>query len=287
MPAIFFAFITFLAWGVGDLWVAVTARRLNPYSGTFWSMILTIVLFGTYIPFTLTDLTKLTPLLLLLNVTLGSILIGGIIAYREGFRVGNVALVTTIGSSFTAVTTILALIFFKERLSLFQTIAILTIFIGLFLSMFKIDEIKGGKVVLERGLIFGGIAMICWGIYFTFVKILAREIGWFWPNYITFSLFPLLYLFMKFRRIPILPPNTNKALKPLIASTIVARVAEFSFNIGISRGFTSIVAPIAGASPVLTVLLAFLTFKDPITKQQAIGIVVTLFGLVFFSIVSA
>lgn len=284
--SIFFAFITFFGWGIGDLLVAVTARRLNPYTGTLWSMVLTIILFGTYIPFAFSDLTKLTPFLLLLNIVLGIILIAGIIAYREGFRIGNVALVSTIGSSFTAVTTIMALIFFNERLTLLQTITIVTIFIGLFLSMFKIDEIRSRKVVLEKGLVLGAIAMACWSIYFTFIKIPAKEIGWFWPNYITFLLFPFLYLFMRLRKIPILSPNTNKAFIPLVASTITARIAEFSFNLGVSRGFTSIVAPIAGASPVLTVFLAFLTFRDPITRQQIIGIIVTLVGIVLLSLLS-
>ena len=31
--------------------------------------------------------------------------------------------------------------------------------------------------------------MVAWGIYFTFVKIPIQQIGWFWPNYISFSLF--------------------------------------------------------------------------------------------------
>lgn len=286
MPAIFFAFISFFGWGVGDLLVAVTARRLHPYSGTLWSMILTIILFGAYAVYSFYELAKITPMLLLFNVILGIVLIGGIIAFREGLRIGNVALVSTIASSFTAITTILAVIFFNERLTIDQIFIITAIFIGLILSMFNVNDVRRRKIVLDKGLLFGIIAMVSWAIYFTFIKIPVREIGWFWPNYITFLLFPLLYFFMRVRKISVFHPNTNNAFMPLISSTIIARIAEFSFNLGINKGYTSIVAPIAGASPVLTVLLAFLIFKDPINKQQILGIVITLTGIVLLSFFS-
>lgn len=286
MEAIFFALISFVGWGIGDLIVAVSARRLGPFSASFWSMFFTIILFSVYTPFVLSDLTELTFSLLLLNLILGTILITGILAFREGLRIGNVALVSTIASAFTMVTTILAIIFFKEQLSVPQLIAITAIFFGIFLSMFNIDELRKKKLLLDKGVLFGIIAMFCWGIYFAFIKIPVREIGWFWPNYITFLLFPFLYVFMRLRNIPLKSPNTNNAFVPLITSTIIARIGEFSFNAGISRGYTSIVAPIAGASPVLLVILAFLFFKDPITKQQIAGIITTLLGIVLLSIFS-
>lgn len=286
MPAIIFALISFVGWGIGDLLVATTARRLEPFSGSVWSMFLTIILFGPYALFVAGDLSKLTLPLLLLNLFLGTILIAGIIAFREGLRIGNVGLVSTIGSAFTVITTILAVIFFNERLNFLQSVLILVIFLGLFLSTFKLGEVKKRKVVLDKGALLGVMAMISWGIYFAFIKIPVREIGWFWPNYITFLMFPLLYLFMRLRKIRLLSPNTNNAFVPLVSSTIIARIAEFSFNIGISLGYTSIVAPIAGASPVLLVILAFLFFKDPITKQQIVGIITTLIGIVLLSVFS-
>jgi len=81
-------------------------------------------------------------------------------------------------------------------------------------------------------------------------------------------------------------PTENKALIPLVVSTILVRVAELSYNFAISKGLVAVVAPIAGANITLFVLLAFLIFKDPITKQQIIGIITTLTGIVLLSIFS-
>lgn len=91
---------------------------------------------------------------------------------------------------------------------------------------------------------------------------------------------------MKLRSIPLSKPTVNNAFVPLVVSTFMVRVAEFSFSLGISRGFTSIVAPIAGGAPALFVVLAFLVFKDPITRQQIIGIITTLIGIVLLSVFS-
>lgn len=286
MEAIIFALISFVGWGVGDILVAITARRIEPYSASFWSMFLTVLLFSPYALYTIDDLIKLTPQLLLMTIFLATLLVGGILSYREALRVGNPALVGTIGAAFTAVTTILAVIFFQEYLTALQFSMVFLIFLGLFLSTLDIKEVLTRKVKFNRGIVLALMSMLTWGIYFAFVKIPVREVGWFWPLYISFMLFPILYIFMKLRSIPLSKPTVNNAFVPLVVSTFMARVAEFSFSLGISRGFTSIVAPIAGGAPALFVVLAFLFFKDPITRQQIVGIITTLIGIVLLSVLS-
>ena len=286
MEAVIFALIAFVGWGVGDILVAITARKIDPYSAVFWSMFLTVILFSPYALYTIDDLVKLTPQLLLLTIFLAILLMGGILSYREALRIGNPALVGTIGAGFTAVTTILAIIFFSEHLTTLQYSMVVLIFLGVFLSIFDIKEIIKRKVRFDRGVVLALISMLTWGIYFAFVKIPVREVGWFWPFYISFLLFPILYIFMRIRSVTLSKPTVNNALVPLVVSTFMVRVAEFSFSLGISRGFTSFIAPIAGASPVLFVVLAFLVFKNPITRQQILGIIITLIGIVLLSVFS-
>lgn len=286
MEAIIFALITYIGWGVGDFLVAVSARRIGPFSASFWSLSLSVILLSVYIPFVLSDFAKITLPLLLLNLGLGVIFITGILAFREAFRVGNAALVSVLSAAFSVVTTILSVFVFNEHLSTFQVGTIIITFVGLFLAIFNIQEIRKRNVVFNKATIFGIVAMFAFGIYFTFIKIPVREIGWFWPNYISYLLFPLLIIVMKIRDIPLVRPTANHAFVPLLFSIIIVRIAEFSFNIGISKGFSSVVAPIAGASPTLFVVLAFLFFKDPITRQQVFGIITTLVGIVLLSIFS-
>lgn len=58
------------------------------------------------------------------------------------------------------------------------------------------------------------------------------------------------------------------------------------FNYAISKGQTSVVAPIAGSSPAVFVALAFFLFHERLNKKQWTGIVAAVIGIVGLSIVS-
>jgi len=286
MPAIFFALISYLGWGTGVFVEAIVARRLRWYSLTFWAYILSFVILSFLTPFFIKDFAGLTFSLLILILLLAFVgIFLGTIFYYEALRIGNRALVGTIASSFPAVAVILSIIFLGEKLSIQQTIAITVIFIGIFLSTVSFQKFKE-KFLLNKATLFAIITMLSWGIYLAFIKIPVEKIGWFWPNYLTFLLFPLILIYVKAKGLRIEKPTENKAFIPLILSTILVRVAELSYNFAISKSLVSVVAPIAGANITLFIVLAFLIFKDPITKQQILGIITTLIGIVLLSVFS-
>ena len=286
MPAIFFALISFLGWGIGDIFGTIATRKIGAFSTTLYSYILRVAIFALYIPFALAELSHLTKDIFLINIILGVLLLIGFLAFNEALRTASAPLVGTIAASFVVVVVILSIIFLKESITARQLIAILIIFAGLVLSTLDLRKLKAGKFLASRGIFLAVVAMMTWGIYFTFIKIPVREIGWFWPNYISFTLFPLVLVFTHVRKIKLNAPNYKGAFIPLCGTVLLTGIAEFSFNSAISRGLTAIVAPIAGSYPTLFAVLAFLVFRDPITRQQIIGIIVTLIGIVFLSIYS-
>ena len=66
---------------------------------------------------------------------------------------------------------------------------------------------------------------------------------------------------------------------------VLITAADFSYNLGILAGYTSIVAPIAGSYPIVFVALSRLVFKEKLTLIQKSGIVFTLIGIVTIGIV--
>ncbi len=287
MQAIIFALISYLTWGTGILVEAIVARRMRPYSLALWAFLLSSLVLSFYAPFVMNDLAGLTFGLLMFIIVIGIVgLFIGTIVYYEALRVGNRALVGTIASSFPAVAVVVSVIFLHERVSQQQIIAILIIFAGLILSGLNIRELRRKNIFSDKGILLAFIAMLSWGTWIALLKIPVSEIGWFWPNYITFLLFPILFLYIRLKKIPIQRPTLNHAFIPLIVSTALVRIAEFSYNLGISKGLVTIVAPIAGANPTLFVILAFIFFRDPVTKQQVTGIVTTLIGIALLSFLS-
>ncbi|OGD92041.1 hypothetical protein A3D81_03165 [Candidatus Curtissbacteria bacterium RIFCSPHIGHO2_02_FULL_40_17] len=287
MPAIFFALISFLGWGIGDIFGTVATRKIGAYSTTFWYILLQVPIFAIGIPFFTGHLQNLTLEILILNTTLGLIGTIGLVAFYEGLKVGNAALVGTIAASFAALTVLLSIIFLGESVSLQQSMAIVIIFIGLIGSTLDIKSLISRKLIVDKGIWMGAVAMLSWGIYWAFIKIPIKELGWFWPGYISIlASLPGIWLFIKLREIKLTKLNFKGSFYPLFANALLLGVGALSFNLAIEKGFTSIVAPIAGSYPTIFVLLAYLIFRDPITRQQIAGIIITLFGIVMLSVFS-
>lgn len=286
MPAIIFSLISYFSWGSGVFTEAIVARRMNAPSLVFWGAVITLILGAFLIPFQMQYLQGYTLGLLLFNLALGvGALFSGTLVYYEALRVGNRVLVGTIASSFPFVTVLASFLLLGERISSTQFWAMSVIFIGLFLSILNFKTI--GKIAhWDKGVMLATATMVSWGLYFALLKILIDKVGWFWPNYIAFAFFPVLILYMRMRKIPFEPLTKKGVAGFLLLATILVRLAEFAYSLGISHGQVAIVAPIAGSNPTLFVLLAFLIFKDPITRQQIAGIITTLIGIVLLSIFS-
>lgn len=286
MQAIIFALIAYFGWGVGDIFGTIAVRKIGPYSTALWRFILGIILFSLYAPFALNSLKNLSFYILAINIVIGIIGIIGLLCFYEGLRRSSPSLVGTIYAGFAALVVVFSVIFLKEPITTSQVISIVIIFLGIFLCTFDFKQIKKGKRFIDAGVLFAIAAMFSHGIYFTFIKIPVQALGWYWPAMISLLMFPLLLIFMKVRKIALVNPTHKGVLFPVIANSILLTAAEFSFNSAIGRGLTTIVAPIAGSYPTLFVVLAFLIFKDPIKKQQIVGIITTLVGIVLLSIFS-
>ncbi len=286
MQAILFALFSYIGWGVGDIFGTVAARRMPALSLTFWVMVFGFVLFSLYIPFAVSDLQRLTFPIFVLIMVLGVLFTIGELAFNQALRVSNASVAETIGSSFPAITVVLSLFFLGERVSTAQLAAILTILVGVVLSTLNFADLRTRGLWHDKGVVYALFCMLCWGVYFALIKIPIQQIGWFWPTYLGFALFPLMYLFVKWRGVQLQNPNDNSALIPILFSVALLRSGDLAFNYAISKGLTAVVAPIAGSYATLFVLLSFMIFKDPIKRSQIVGIVVTLLGIVTLSIVS-
>jgi drug/metabolite transporter (DMT)-like permease len=283
--AILFGLITLVGWGVGDVFVTFASRRVGSYSSYFWALALGLSVVSFYIPFA-------GPIasweFFLLAFTLNIIHTIGNLAYFKGLEVGNASLVGTLAGAFTIICVLISIIIFGEKLTVFQLIGIIFAIVGVLLASFKIENNKGiiREALSDKGVVFGLISLICWGIYFGFIRIPAEQIGWFWaayPMYLQIIFLPFLsQVRSDWRRIF----KDKLVFLILLGDVVFINSGDFSYNAGILSGYTSIVAPIAGSSPVLFAILARIFFKDRLSRQQLAGIVMTLAGIVVIGLSS-
>ncbi len=287
MQAIIFALIAFIGWGTGDVFGGIVSRKIGGYSSTFWLYAYSLFVSSLFIPFAIGQLHNVTLNVVLLLFFLNIIGTIPVISLYEGIRVGNASLVGTIAGAFAAITVILSTVFLGDSLSLPQAFSIIIIFIGLVLSSLNLKTFKAKQLFSDKGVPYALLAMVLWGVYFTLLRIPSRQIGWFWSSYLTiFAVIPL-YIFMKIRKIALKFPRGKNVITSSLLNSLMLSVAYYAYNFSITKGQTAIVTPIAGSYPVLFVLVAHVVFKDPLKKQQILGIVVNLVGIVLLAVFSS
>ncbi|MEI8068111.1 MAG: DMT family transporter [Candidatus Shapirobacteria bacterium] len=286
MYFILFAIIAFIGWGSGDILGGLVSRKIKGYSASFWLFLFSFAISSLFVPMFWNELKNISLQMWLIILLLN--LVGPIpmVALLEGIRVGNASLVGTISASFAAVTVILSVIFLGDNLLFSQIIPIIIIFIGLMMSSFDFKSLNIKNIIIDKGIPYGLVAMLSWGILYTFIRIPVREVGWFWPSYLSFLGIPVLLVYMKFKKIKLEKLPDSKMIIFSFFNAILLTIGGYSYNFAVMKGQTAIVAPIAGSYPILFVILSRLVFKDKLNRQQLIGVLMTVLGIVVLSILS-
>lgn len=283
MSSIFFALISLIGWGTGDIFTTSASRRIGSYNASFYGYFFGFILSSIYIPFALDQISAYTIPLIALTIFLSVIQLLSFLSYNEALKIGNSSLVGTIAGAFTSLVVVLSILFLGERLLPDQLISISVIIVGLILSSLNLSDLKNKRSIINKGTTLALVAMIGWGIYFTFIKVPIEKAGFFWPTYTTAMVGTLSFLIIGLRRIKFPTLGYKDGFLATFLSGLLLTVGSFGFNIGLSKGLASIVAPIAGAYPALFALLSSIIFRDPITKQQKIGMIITLVGIVLLA----
>ncbi len=286
MTPIIFAIITAIGWATADIFGGLVARKIGGYSSAILSYIISIILTSFYIPFAWHELSSITPTTIIWLLILTPIGITPLISLYEGFKVGNPSLVGTIASAFGGLVAILSVIFLGEKLNVAQVISILAIILGLVISSLNLRSLNSRQILSDKGIPFALASLLAWGIYYTFVKIPLQNIGWFWPTYLSYWGFPLVLIFMKIRSIKLVFPKGRTNQLFMLTNAVLLTIALFSVNYALTIGQSSVVSPISSSYPALFAILAYFVFKDRLTKQQILGIVITLVGVLSLSIAS-
>jgi drug/metabolite transporter (DMT)-like permease len=285
MIALLFAFIAFFAWAVGDFTSFVLSRRYNASTVMFYSFPVRLLIYLLLSPLFWPQLKLVTPSTLIIGVIVGCCSALGYYLFFQASRLANPALVASISGSWGAPSLLISLLFLGETITKPQFFFILTIFAGIILSSYDFS-LKTIVKTHRSGILLSFLIMLLWGICGSFIKIPIHQFGWYWSTVLLVVPFTVIYLLnRRYGPKPILIRNP-KSLIPLFFYAALIVLAETSYNVGISRGFVSIIAPIAGSYSVLLVLLTFLIFKDPLKRQQLIGIITTLIGIVGLSLFS-
>lgn len=268
-----------------DVLAALVAKKNPPLRAAFWAAV-TVVL-TTVLPIILFfqhELARLTPVNIVVLLSIGSLVALGYLSFVTGLHKGSSILTPVIAGAFPVVTTFAALLFFGETVTLAQAVAIAIILIGVLLSSLEGSVRTLVRDIRSSALVYAFGACLLWGVYYAVIRISIDRVGWFTPilaaNLIAIPLFLLIARWTGQKRIFARP----KAPHLIIMAALVSSLAGVFFNYALSQGPTSVVAPIAGSSPAIFVVIAYFVFREKLNKYQQIGILTTVVGIVSLSV---
>ena len=147
------------------------------------------------------------------------------------------------------------------------------------------DLIKNKSLQLLTGVKEGLISMLGWGISLFLLISVTKELGWFLPAFI-FRLLMLLLLttYILYSKKSPLPKTDNFPWKILLVIGIFDMLAFFTYSLGVSSSYGSIVAPISSANTLITIILSLIFLKEKIKLRQTVGIAAIVSGLVLISL---
>lgn len=285
--ALIFALMSMLFWGLALFLAAIASRKIGNILTLFWMQIYGFVIGVIYALFNphLVSLQLLPPFMPILAV-FALLQVIGTLGYYKGLIKGQVSLVSPLGASYGLVTAVLSIVFLKEVLRLNQLVAIFLIIFGIIiLSISLKDLINNKSIQLLTGTKEGIIAMLGWGVSLFLLIFPSKYLGWFLPAIFSrFLMILILLVYILYSKLTIFPKAQKLPVKLLIFIGLFDMLAFFSYSLGVSKGFGSIVGPVSSASTLITIFLGLIFFKEKLGVRKIIGVLAIVGGLVLISI---
>lgn len=275
-----FGIISMLSFGFQDALMVKTARLVGSFRASFY-VIATITVLMIPMAVFLLSVAGIQTLVIAAMLSCAVISPIGLISFNKGLQTGNAAIVATVASAYGAVTAILSVIFFGEHLTLLQMAYVAVIVVGTMLVSFQTGKVAVKK--LHSGVGYAVVALLAWGGFFFLIAYAVKGIGWFSAAFLvsvaTLAVL-LLYSFFTKNEIP-----AKKQYYPLLIGTgVLNLIAFFAYNLGVTYNYTSIVAPISAAAPVIVILFSVLVLKEQMANNQKLGVILVLAGLILLSV---
>jgi len=211
--------------------------------------------------------------------------IGYIFLYR-GFGRGNVSVVAPITASWSVITVLLAAVLFAEKLTPLQIAGVVAVFIGVFFASTNVTELKKSIKVggWAAGATDAAIAMVAWGISYALLKPITSAVG----PVIALFLLKIIAVTALFSWTGITKTKISFPAKMIFLFLAVAGLLDFvaylAFNFSLGTQYVSVASAIVATAPAITIALAYVFLKERIVRNQKLGIIAILVGLILISL---
>jgi drug/metabolite transporter (DMT)-like permease len=275
--------IAMLGWGIADFLAARALKTTAALRLLFWTQSIGL-LFFLCIMLVLKQVPALSWTLIIITLFCALASAAGYMGYYKGLEVGKVSIICPLSASWAIVTVLITVICFGESLTMIQGFAVLLVIAGGVLASFRLHDLL--KLKLKRaakGVGWGVLAMVAWGLQFAVFGYLVKELGWFLP----LALLKLAFVAYMFAYIGIRKQKAafpKKVWPSVLLIACLEFVAWICAGLGLQTEYTSIVAPVSASFPILTILLARVFLKEKLERNQLIGVIAVIAGILVLAL---
>lgn len=280
LTPILLALLAYVGWGMADAISIKLYRKNSPATITFYSGVGRMIIWLLLIPFFWNEVHKITLVPFLFNIIAGLASGLGYYFFGKATRLTNPAIVAAFGGGWGATALLFSLVFFREYISPQQWIAISIVFVGLIITLLQKEWFRGTLFKNAKESIIICLPLFLWGICGATLKVPAVSYGFYWTSLI--MLIP--YAVIIFFDAQVNNEKIQLKIHPFflfIIVVVMTILADLGYNASLSSGgLVAITGTLAGSYATLTTLLAYIFYKEPLSRQQKVGVIVSLIGIV-------
>lgn len=280
-----YGLVAMVGWGVGDLFAALLARRMESLRALLWVTLIGIGLISAFVWLTGSpvDWVERGVAIALLGGGLNTV---GAISFMTGLRLGKVSLVSPIAAGYAAVLVVAAVLLLGERLSPLQAFAVALVLAGSLLASIDLPALRrlDRPSLSDPGMPYAFGAMFSWGFGFLALAAAARDTGWVTTTLVAAGTEVLLLLAIARAAGRSMGPPVGRRLVGLaLLAAGFSWLANVAYTIGVQDYLAAVVAPVSAAFPVVSLLLARVFLHERLHGWQVAGIALVIVGVVLVS----
>jgi drug/metabolite transporter (DMT)-like permease len=277
--------LTLLMWGIADFLVRVVAIRIGSVSTAFFVQVIGLAVPGGAVAVLLlsSGMGDVSWATIAWLAPLNALLAGfAYMAYYTGLQRGSISVVSSVASAWLLVAVLVAALVLGESVSVEQQVLIGVVLVGIL----TIGVQPGSGSGKNSGIGYGLAAMVLLGIALALSKPLTEAAGPYLGVLTARALASMVTLgLMRARSLVLTWPSTRLGVRILVCAALLDAGGFVTYNIGLERAPVVLIAPLAAAHPLGTILLAMLVLRERPGRFQAIGIALTLIGVLALSVV--
>lgn len=214
---------------------------------------------------------------------LGAYLLDGLawIFYYQSIVYGPISIVGTLSAAYPAITILLARGLLDEKLSTAQYVGVFAVLAGCLMLAYTPKDpnaLPDAKKTQKRWMGFAGAALLIWGVNGVLIKKAYSFTGASEGNMALFIAIGGMctlgvYGFLYGRK------GATKGMARSFGPMAMMALGGLMATIAYSKGPASIVTPLSGAYPVITLTFAVIVLKERLTKLHWVAIVSILAGM--------